>query len=53
MWLPIEGSKATYIMCDGTVKKFNAVWKAELDRVLFAGAKKMFGHCPRGAPLVT
>ena len=41
------------IMCDGTVKKFNAVWKAELDRVLFAGAKKMFGHCPRGDPLVT
>ena len=41
-WIPIEGGKATYITCDGAVKKFNAVWKAELDRISFAGAKRMF-----------
>ena len=36
-WLPMAGGRATYITCDGAVKKFNAVWKAELDRISFAG----------------
>lgn len=31
----------------GAVKKFDAIWKAELERISFAGAKRMFGHCPQ------
>lgn len=41
-WIPLAGGKASYVTCEGAVAKFNATWKAELERVSFEGAKRMF-----------